>query len=135
MKTALSKRPSQYVIILASLLALLVIYNQFIGGSPGGYTYRVPEQTDDGWETASLADVGMDETPITDLMNALSSLDEHPIHSIVVVKDGRLVLEEYFSGEDLELSSGLDFAHRDFDRDTLHCQASASKTVTSILLG
>ena len=135
MKNALSKRPGQYVIILASLLALLVLYNQFIVGSRGGYSYRVPEQTDDGWETASLADVGMDEKPIADLMNALSSLDEHPIHSIVVVKDGRLVLEEYFSGEDLELSSGLDFDHRDFDRDTLHCQASASKTVTSILLG
>jgi CubicO group peptidase (beta-lactamase class C family) len=135
LKTALSKRTRQYAIILASLLALLILYNQFIGGSRGGYSYRVPEQTDDGWETASLADVGMDEATITDLMNGLSSLDEHPIHGIVVIRDGRLVLEEYFSGEDLELTSGLDFAHRDFDRDVLHCQASATKSVTSILLG
>jgi CubicO group peptidase (beta-lactamase class C family) len=121
--------------IVASLLALLILYNQFIAGSQGGYSYRVPEQTDDGWETASLTDVGMDEATITDSMNALSSLDEHPLHGIVVIKDGRLVLEEYFSGEDLDLTEGLNFGNKDFDSNTLHCQASASKSVTSILLG
>ena len=116
-------------------MALLILYNQFITGSRGGYSYRVPEQTDDGWETASLADVGMDEAPIVDLMNALSRRNEDNIHGIVVIKDGRLVLEEYFSGEDLDLTEGLNFVNKDFDRDTLHCQASASKSITSILLG
>ncbi len=82
-----------------------------------------------------MADIGMDEAPIIEMMNELTRRNEDHVHGIVIIKDGRLVLEEYFNGEDLELSSGLAFAHRDFDRDTLHCQASASKTVTSILLG
>ena len=97
--------------------------------------YLVPTETGDGWETASLNDVGMDEAPIIEMMNGLSSMDEHPIHGIVIIKDNKLVFEEYFSGEDIDLSSGIDFSHRDFDADALHCQASATKSVTSILLG
>lgn len=135
MKTTRTKKTRQYIIIFAFLLALLILYNQFTAGNRGGYSYRVPEQTGDGWGTASLADVGMDEAPITDMMNTLSRLDEHPVHGIVVIKDGRLVFEEYFSGEDLDLTDGLNFAYKDFDRDALHSQASASKSVTSILLG
>jgi CubicO group peptidase (beta-lactamase class C family) len=134
-KTARKITTRQYILIVASLLALLILYNQFFVGSRGGYSYRVPEQTNDGWETASLADVGINEATITDSMNALLSLDEHPLHGIVVIKDGRLVLEEYFSGEDLDLTEGLNYVNKDFDRDTLHSQASASKSVTSILLG
>ncbi|UCD45611.1 MAG: serine hydrolase [Candidatus Bathyarchaeota archaeon] len=130
-----TEKAGKYAAIFVILLATLILYNQFFAGGREGYSYRVPKQTGDEWETASLGDVGMDEAPITDLMNTLSSLDGHPVHGIVVIKDGRLVLEEYFSGEDLDLTDGLNFVHKDFDRDTLHCQASASKSVTSILLG
>jgi CubicO group peptidase (beta-lactamase class C family) len=129
-----TNRP-RYALIVVSILALSLLLNTVYTMNRGGYAYRVPDETDDGWETASLADIGMDEAPIIEMMNELTRRNEDHVHGIVIIKDGRLVLEEYFSGEDLELSSGLDFAHRDFDGDTLHCQASASKTVTSILLG
>ena len=55
-----------------------------------------------------------------------------------MVKDGKLVFEEYFSGEDLDLSNlgnGLASKQLDFDRDSLHCMASVSKSITSILMG
>ncbi|UCF21004.1 MAG: serine hydrolase [Gemmatimonadota bacterium] len=102
------------------------------------YTYRVPQQTGDGWTTASLGDMGMDTVPFIELMNDLQRQDDHPVHGIVVAKDGRLVFEEYFPGEHLDLSNlrdGYDLAYEDFDRNTLHCLASDSKSVTSILLG
>jgi CubicO group peptidase (beta-lactamase class C family) len=129
-----TNRP-RYVLIVVSILALSLLLYAVYTTNQLGYTYRVPDETDDGWETASLTEVGMTEAPIVEMMNELTRRNDNHLHGIVIIKDGRLVLEEYFSGEDLELSSGLNFAHRDFDTDTLHCQASASKTVTSILLG
>ena len=78
----------------------------------------------------------MDAVPLIKLMNELSRRNVNHVHSILVIKDNKLVFEEYFSGEDLDLANNqLNFIHKDFDLNTLHCQASASKSITSILLG
>jgi CubicO group peptidase (beta-lactamase class C family) len=99
------------------------------------YLYRIPEQIDDGWITASVNDVGINETLINTFMNALSTLEDHPLHSMLIVKDGKLVFEEYFSGEDIEVFEEIRFVHKEFDRTTLHCLASVSKSITSLLVG
>ena len=94
------------------------------------YVYTVPTQTDDGWETASLTDAGMDETPIAQFMNELLNNIEHKIHSILIVKDGKLVFEEYFPG--------YAFYHgplTEFNRETKHNLASVTKSFTSALIG
>ena len=134
MKGPNTNRP-RYVFIVVSVLALSLLLYGVYTVNQGGYSYRVPEETDDGWETASLADLGMDEAPLIEMMSDLSNRNDDHIQSVVIIKDGKLVFEEYFSGEDIDLTSGINFAHKDFDRDTLHCQASATKSVTSILLG
>src|SRR4030042_3531560 len=66
--------------------------------------YEVPVQTNDGWETASLLTVGMDEKPLLNLLDKLNEQSDHRIHSILFVKDGKLVFEEYFPGEKIELA-------------------------------
>jgi CubicO group peptidase (beta-lactamase class C family) len=104
----------------------------------GDYIYRAPQQASDGWDTASLGDVGMDTLPIEDMMNDLERQVDHFVHGIVIAKDGVLVFEEYFPGEHLDLSNlgdGVALAFENFDRNTMHCLASDSKSVTSILLG
>jgi CubicO group peptidase (beta-lactamase class C family) len=125
---------------LLALLALTIVVASCADLLETGdeYTYQAPQQTSDGWEIASLGDVGMDTVPLIDLMNDLRRQDDHYVHGIVVAKDGRLVFEEYFPGEHLDLSNlsdGYDLTYEDFDRNTLHCLASDSKSVTSILLG
>jgi len=108
--------------------------------TPNGYIYTVPEQTGDGWETASLSDVGIDQTVIANLMNDLQNRN-HFLHSIVVVRNGKLVFEEYFSGRDVELdeqvaaSGVLKYTNRNFDRNTLHFQGSANKSFWSTMIG
>lgn len=102
------------------------------------YTYQVPVQTDDGWQTASLEDVDMRTQSMVDFINALSVFPDHWVHGVVVIKDGKLVFEEYFQGKDLDLrdlDGNLIYQTKDFDRDTLHCAASVSKSITSVLLG
>ena len=62
------------------------------------YVYTIPAQTEDGWETASLTEIGMEEEPIAQFMNEILNNIEHQIHGILIVKDGKLVFEEYFAG-------------------------------------
>ena len=113
-------------------LVLFYLLSCNIGGVDSGilFTYQVPEQLDDGWETASITDVGLDETVIAQLMDILLNDMVHMIHSILIVKDGKLVFEEYFSG--------YAFYHgpfTEFDRETKHNMASVTKSFTSALIG
>lgn len=96
--------------------------------------YARPQQTADGWETASLHEVGMDADPLLDLLDLIDSTDNHRIHSLLIVKDQKLVFEEYWPGVDLR-PENLDPVARDFDRETLHYVASVSKSITSALVG
>jgi CubicO group peptidase (beta-lactamase class C family) len=100
------------------------------------YSYQKPAQVDDGWVTASFTDVDMNESPVVGLMNDLLDRDDHYIHGLLIIKDGKLVFEEYFNGSDMDVfGDGLNRVHLDFDRATLHFQASVTKSVTSILVG
>lgn len=93
-------------------------------GEPG-YMYRRPPATGDGWATASARDVGMDEAVLARLVQRLISADPSArrpalIHSVLVARRGKLVLEEYFFG---------------FDRDRPHDMRSVGKTFASVMLG
>jgi CubicO group peptidase (beta-lactamase class C family) len=108
----------------------------------GGYEYTVPVEAGDGWRTASLFDQGMNPDPIVGLMNRLRRHEDHLIHSLLIVKDGALVFEEYFDGrdvdffgEDLLLGDTLNLVERHFTRDDLHHCASVTKSVTSQVFG
>jgi CubicO group peptidase (beta-lactamase class C family) len=95
------------------------------GYPTAAYGYRPPLQTRDGWAVASLEDVGMSRDTISALMRELTqaatdSLGALKVHGLLVARHGKLVLEEYFYGE-----------HGDKPHDT----RSASKTLTSIVLG
>ncbi len=88
------------------------------------YSYRKPDVTDDGWRTATLAEVGLDAAPITELIQKITTanLQDNPvnIHSLVIARHGKLVLEEYFYGQ---------------TREQTHDTRSASKTYGPVLAG
>ena len=88
------------------------------------YHYRTPIEEGDGWATARLTDEGLDESPIHELMdqilNAGGTNAALSIHSLLIARHGRLVLEEYFHGYD---------GHRPHD------MRSASKTFAPVLVG
>jgi CubicO group peptidase (beta-lactamase class C family) len=117
--------------ILVVILAIFVFVPRLLPKGP----YQKPINTGDGWETASLSQVGMDKQPIIDMLNLLASQKDNAIQGIVVVKDGKLVLETYYPGSDLSVTDQLSFTQENFGQDTLHCLASATKSVTSILFG
>ncbi len=84
------------------------------------YDERAPEALDDGWPTSKPSDEGLDPAVIGGMVRAIVDREMTLVHSVLVARRGRLVVEEYFYG---------------FDRDTWHDMRSASKTVTSTLIG
>ncbi len=89
------------------------------------YTYRPPLDKGDGWEVATLAEVDMAIKPIEELIrmiaaNNIDSINVPLIHALLIARHGRLVVEEYFHG---------------YDGETPHDTRSASKSVTSTLVG
>jgi CubicO group peptidase (beta-lactamase class C family) len=95
--------------------------------------YKVPLQTDDGWETASLFSVGMDERPLLEMLQKLNNTSDHRIHSILIIKDGKLVFEEYFPGEKFNLARPT--GETGFDMYDTHDLCSVTKSFTSALIG
>jgi CubicO group peptidase (beta-lactamase class C family) len=84
------------------------------------YSYQQPEEINDGWETVSVADTNIDPDVIIEMMKDFMSGNDRNIHSILIVKDKKLVFEEYFYG---------------YNREKRHYLASVSKSITSILVG
>src|SRR5256886_7917709 len=95
------------------------------GNPPARYRYAPPLQLDDGWPIATLEDVAMSRSAIEQLVQLLidmpmDSLNTLQIHSLLIARHGKLVLEEYFHGT---------------SRDEPHNLRSASKSWTATLIG
>ena len=126
-------------IVLCILLSL--IYNACtddsdVVGEAEEYTYTVPVQREDGWETASLSEVGMNVIEMVEMMNFINHTQEHQIHDILVVKNKKLVFEEYFTAKGYSTSPPMiTSTNVTYDMKMLHYWASVSKSVTSVLFG
>ena len=99
----------------------------FLPRPPGEppYAYRVPDALDDGWPVARASEVGVDEAALASAVRGI--IDGDPaartpslVHSMLVARGGRLILEEYFFGT---------------TRDMPHDTRSAGKTFSSVLMG
>ncbi len=98
----------------------------FFPKPPGtAYAYTAPAALNDGWQTVSARKAGLDEAALAALVKSIAESDpagRQPslIHSLLIARRGKLVLEEYFFGH---------------DRNTLHDLRSAGKTFASVMLG
>jgi len=87
---------------------------------PCEYSYQAPSKLNDGWDVSSLRNEGVDTNRITAMMNTILADDLPNIHSVLLIKNGKLVLEEYFNG---------------YSREIKQIIASVTKSITSILVG
>jgi CubicO group peptidase (beta-lactamase class C family) len=98
------------------------------GGSGGGgnnqgsrnYSYQVPADIGDGWTIASLNDVGINQGRIEEATKEVLRNNYSGIDSFVIVRNGRLVHDVYFNN---------------FSSTTRHDLRSATKSITSMLIG
>ncbi len=112
-------------------IVLLVALAAACGPAPG-----IPPQTGDGWQTADPVSVGLDAKKLNQAAARIRDGTYQNVHSLLVVKDGKLVFEEYFRGYTWRYAGDQyrgDLV--DFDRDTRHNLASVTKSFTSALIG
>jgi CubicO group peptidase (beta-lactamase class C family) len=115
-------------------LGLLVVLPTLLLGAcgddgPREYRYHPPEVIDDGWPTGDLRDHGLDLATITAMLDRVLDGSYVNIHSVLIARNGTLVLEEYYPG------SFLDHPYTHFGRDTLHEVYSVTKSVNATLVG
>ena len=88
--------------------------------NPDGYQYQQPPKIDDGLNTGPLDEAFKNPEPILDMIQKTVAGHFPDVHSILIYKHDKLVLEEYFYG---------------YDRNTPHQLRSATKSFIGGLVG
>jgi CubicO group peptidase (beta-lactamase class C family) len=84
------------------------------------YSYKQPKQINDGLNTSSIEKTVLDKNLLNEMTQKIIDGKYPNIHSILIVKDGNLVFEEYF------------YEH---NKNKLHELRSATKSFVSALTG
>jgi CubicO group peptidase (beta-lactamase class C family) len=84
------------------------------------YSYKKPEELNDFLQTTSILELGIDTSLINHLVIDIINQKYGRIESLLIVKDNKLILEEYFYG---------------YEKTRLHKIYSCTKSITSLLLG
>jgi CubicO group peptidase (beta-lactamase class C family) len=90
------------------------------GNAPYQFTASMPQDLKDGLDVGSLQDAGLNVALIGKMVEQIANETHKNVDSVLLIKKGKLVLEEYFY---------------QFDRDKLHQLRSATKSVVSALVG
>lgn len=84
------------------------------------YNYKKPSKDKDGLMTGTLENTGLDKTLLNEMMHKIMDGTYPNVHSVLIIKDGKLVFEEYF------------YEHH---KNKLHELRSATKSFISALTG
>jgi CubicO group peptidase (beta-lactamase class C family) len=95
------------------------------------YVYLAPEPTGDGIACGSLEAIGIADAKILELMERIRKGHYRDFHSLLVIKNDTLVLEEYFGGRG-QVHGPFLTRHA---REKIHQLASCTKSVNSTLIG
>jgi len=112
--------------ILAGLVSLLVLAGCQDGKT---YQYAVPAVTDDGWETAHVRQEHLNPDVINALFLQILNHRYKNMHSVLIAKNGKLVVEEYFPRRE------GDRQQQALSRVRIHEQESVTKSVNALLIG
>ncbi|MCD4736502.1 MAG: beta-lactamase family protein [Bacteroidales bacterium] len=95
------------------------------------YYYETPKITNDGWNTSQLTNEGIDEGKITNLIENIKDGEHKDIHSLLICRNGNLILEEYFAENGKLAGPNVNTI---LQKKTHH-MASVTKGVISLLAG
>jgi CubicO group peptidase (beta-lactamase class C family) len=84
------------------------------------YQYQIPGKKDDGLQVGDLKEAFKNPEPVIDMVRETIKGEFRDVHSILIWRNGKLVLEEYFYG---------------YNEDKPHQLRSASKSFIGTLMG
>ena len=122
--------------ILIHVLILICFFASCNSTNNHSYTYQSPEKTGDDIEVGTLEEVNLDTSRIIRAVERIQNGRFGEVHSMLIYKDGKLVLEEYFPGHKYQWDAPGHHAELvDWNRDSLHHAHSVSKSITSLCVG
>ncbi|HTO51935.1 MAG TPA: serine hydrolase [Myxococcota bacterium] len=92
-----------------------------------------PAEDASDWPTVAPEAVGLSGGALEALAQRIRPGELENVHSLLVLRGGKLAFERYFAGQDARWGEASGPAS--FDRDTLHDVRSVSKSVVSALVG
>lgn len=93
-------------------------------------------QANTEWQIGSFTETGLDSLKISEIEERILDSTYQNMHSVLIVKDQKLVYEKYFQGHKYNyMAEGLKGELVQFDKETIHNTASATKSVTGLLVG
>jgi CubicO group peptidase (beta-lactamase class C family) len=98
------------------------------------YSYIIPKQLSDGLPVAAMYNEGMDTGKIVALTKLILGNTYPNIHSLLILRHGKLIYENYFAGED-EVDGIGPVGYVNHTMDDLHDCRSISKSFTSACVG
>ncbi|WP_339708903.1 serine hydrolase [uncultured Kriegella sp.] len=101
------------------VLASGMFFIGFLSLGQDTYSYSKPIHLSDGWQTNDLLSGQIDSTKMYAMFNQLR-VKPHKVHSVILVRNNAIEMEEYFGGYDLKKQHDL---------------RSATKSIISILIG
>jgi len=121
---------SRYSIIPFVATLTLLFTHQFAPFAAGqSRPSRDVEKTKDGWEVASPSEEKLDAAMINSMLEQVRSGMYRNVHSVIIARNGKLVVEEYFPRTE------GDRREQALRRASPVESTSATKSVTSILIG
>ena len=110
----------EWMAVWAVLFLVLIVSCSKESVNPEFDVPDTPEQLNDGWPVSSLLEQGMHPFTIDTLSQRIRQGDYGYIHSLLIVRYGTLIFEEYY---------------RNYHVDRLHNIYSVTKSITSALIG
>jgi len=100
------------------------------------YTYQPPENINDGLDVGTLDEVSIDSELIEKAVNGINRGKYREVHSILIFKNNKLVLEEYFEGHKYQWDAPNHHGELvTWNRSMLHHIHSVTKSITSACIG
>ncbi len=129
-------RSTKLLRIPCLLIALVFITMGCRNNVAGQYSYSVPQQIDDGFNTGSIHETTIDTELIFKVLERIKRGKIDEVHSVLILKDGELIVEEYFAGHDYNWEQPEFLGEMvSWDRNRIHNIMSDTKSVTSALVG
>ena len=109
------------------LTTLIITVFWFVANAQLAVPYKKPDQLNDGLQTGTLKEVGLNEKIIQSMVDSIVNGNYPNIHSVLIYRNKKLVYENYFPGRDQNRGRG-DIGFVDHHRDSLHDLRSVTKS-------
>jgi len=125
--------------ILRIVLLIITIFGSLNLINAQEFKYEIPMRIENDWEVENIYDSNVKVDSLFMLINKIENKEYNKIHSILIVKNNKLIFEKYYSGNKykywLPSSPTFDAGVVDYGIDSIHNIHSATKVFTSLLIG